>query len=223
MQCARLLRHGRRISPRREHIRYLSGDRRLDFRHRNRVPRWIYRQVAPEHIGMRKTSFATNAVTLPDQTTDLDVRKPIKIGSNARQLPLHFGMQRGWIPPGIDKIGNPSEEKPGSVLKRFILQLPDSIHENVTGAHSSAKDSTGPQIATDFERFAYIADKHAIPRRLVCFRQLRAIAIERTKLPFADIRGENVQTRVFRQLEQTRVAVKIFLVVVLQEPNTREL
>ena len=66
-----------------------------------------------------------------------------------------------------------AKTKPGSVLKRFILQLPDSVHEDVAGAHGSANESTGSQVAADFERFTHIADQHAIPRRLVCFRQLR--------------------------------------------------
>src|SRR6478672_9265877 len=125
---------------------------------------------------MRKTGFAPDAISLPNQAADFDVRKSVEIGTNAWQLPLHFGVQRSWVLASIDEISDARKEKPWSVLKRFILQLPDSIHENVAGAHRCANEPTGSQVATHFEGFSHIANKHAIPRRFFCFRQLREIA-----------------------------------------------
>ena len=51
----------------------------------------------------------------------------------------------------------------------------------------------------------------------------QSVAIERAKPALAEIRGEKMQARVFRQLEQARVAVKVFLVVVFQEAHVRQL
>src|SRR3954453_18606796 len=50
----------------------------------------------------------------------------------------------------------------------------------------------------------------------------QAVARKGTKSAFAQIRSENMQARVFWQLEQTGVAIKIFLIVVLQQPSSCE-
>src|SRR5580765_6180467 len=94
----------------------------------DRVPRWIIRQLASKHVGSSVASFAAHAVSLPDEAADLDIREPIEVGANARQLPLHFGIERGWVLLRIDEIGNPGEDEARRLPERFILQLPDSVH-----------------------------------------------------------------------------------------------
>ena len=77
---------------------------------------------------VERGKFSAHAVSLPDEAADLDIREPIEVGANARQLPLHFGIERGWVLLRIDEIRNPGEDEARRLPERFILQLPDSVH-----------------------------------------------------------------------------------------------
>src|SRR5262249_51392355 len=52
-------------------------------------------------------------------------------------------------------------------LKRFALQLPDSVHEDVAGAEGSADQSTGALVAPDHDRLPHVTDQDAVQRALV--------------------------------------------------------
>ena len=51
----------------------------------------------------------------------------------------------------------------------------------------------------------------------------QAVPVERTEASLAQVGGEDVQYRAFRQLEQAGVSVEVLLVVVFQQPRRRQL
>src|SRR6516165_7500172 len=50
----------------------------------------------------------------------------------------------------------------------------------------------------------------------------QAAAVERTETSLTQVGSEDVQFRPYRQLEQTGVSIEILLVVVFQEPSSRQ-
>src|SRR6478609_10967984 len=69
---------------------------------RNRIPRWAVGQLRAEQFRMGPSRFASDTISVLDETADFQVGETIKIGADARYLPLDFGMQGGWILSRID-------------------------------------------------------------------------------------------------------------------------
>src|SRR4051812_14764242 len=138
MELARVSGDCRRIAPRRVRSRRLRASRGLRRPLEYRIPGWRERRLATENIRSRSTCFSTNTVTMPDQAADFDIREPVEVRTNTWQLPLNFWVQRRRILLRIDNIGDAGEHEAGRVFEGFVLQLPDTIHENIAGSHGRA-------------------------------------------------------------------------------------
>ena len=116
---------------------------------------------APKDRAARGRPYA-DAVAVPNERTHLDDGKSIQVGSNFGRLPLDFGGRSGRVFVLLDDIGHAREDEAGSVLERFIFQLPNPIHEDVGGAQGGADQSAGAAIHLHLERLADVADDDAI-------------------------------------------------------------
>src|SRR5262249_34156370 len=86
----------------------------------------------------------------------------IEVCADVGHLPLDFRMHRRRILPRLDHFSNWSEDESRRVLKSLMFQLPYPIHQDITRTQSSSDDSSRASAAGHRNRFAYVADNHAI-------------------------------------------------------------
>ena len=97
-------------------------------------------------IRPRPTRLPADAIAVADEATDFEIRKGIEVGTDVGRLALHLRVQGGRVLVRRGNVGDPREDEAEGVLKIFILELPDAVHEDVGRAHGGPDQAPGPTI-----------------------------------------------------------------------------
>src|SRR3982751_446524 len=86
----------------------------------------------------------------------------MEVGGDRWQAALKLRMQSSRIFAWLDDLDNAGEDKSGRSPKRFGLQLPDAIHEDIARAQACANEATGALVLLNGDRLSDVADKDAV-------------------------------------------------------------
>ena len=111
---------------------------------------------------MRPAGLAADAVTVSHEAADFQRRKAIQVGADVGRLPLDFRVHGRRILGRLDHLGNRGEDEAGRVVKRFDLQLPNPVHEDVGRAQGGSDQPAGPAVALHFDPLSHVADEDAV-------------------------------------------------------------
>src|SRR5262249_28972837 len=97
----------------------------------NRVPGRVGGQLPPEQIRSRPTRLPADAIAVADEAADFEERKSIEVRPNIARLSLYLRVQGGRILVRAGDVADAREDEAERVLKVFVLELPDTVHEDV--------------------------------------------------------------------------------------------
>ena len=98
------------------------------------------------------------------EATDFEQREAIEVSADVGHLALDFRMQGRRILARLYHIGNRDEDKAGRVLKRFVFQLPDPVHEDAARAHGGSDQPAGAPAGPHPDPLADITDDDTVQR-----------------------------------------------------------
>src|SRR4051794_6737773 len=130
----------------------------------DRIPREIMRQIRAKQVGARPAGLAADTVAVSHQGTDFKQREAIEIGANVGQLALDFRVQGRRILTWLYHLGNRDEDELGRVLKGFVFELPDPVHQDAARAHGGSDQPAGAPAGPHLDPLADIADDDTVQR-----------------------------------------------------------
>jgi hypothetical protein len=129
---------------------------------------------------------------VPDQAADFQVRKPIDVCADVGRLPLDFRVQRRRILGRLDHLRDGGEHETRCVVERFLLQLPDPVHEDVGRAQCRADQPAGGTIALHLDGLAHVADQHRVQPAVESAETSAARGLPKGRFQHVSIQPESI-------------------------------